>query len=76
MQGDLAVDCQGERGDKHRKPQFRLRKCERQRPRQHHSNDRETDIPDGVDLAKYPSVVIWCEQFGVLISPAPLGPPR
>ena len=29
-------------------------------------------IPDGVDLAKYQSVVIWCEQFGVLISPADL----
>lgn len=29
-------------------------------------------IPDGVDLAKYESVVIWCEQFGVLISPATL----
>lgn len=29
-------------------------------------------IPDGIDLAKYPSVVIWCEQFSVLISPADL----
>ena len=29
-------------------------------------------IPAGVDLAKYPSVVIWCAQFGVLISPADL----
>ncbi|MFN3657298.1 MAG: DM13 domain-containing protein [Pseudolabrys sp.] len=29
-------------------------------------------IPAGVDLAKYPSVVIWCEQFSVLISPADL----
>src|SRR5512145_911558 len=29
-------------------------------------------IPDGVDLARYESVVIWCEQFGVLISPAAL----
>lgn len=29
-------------------------------------------VPPGVDLAKYPSVVIWCEQFGVLISPAAL----
>jgi hypothetical protein len=29
-------------------------------------------IPAGVDLAKYPSVVIWCQQFGVLISPADL----
>jgi hypothetical protein len=33
------------------------------------------DLPAGVDLAKYPSVVIWCEQFGVLISPARLTPP-
>lgn len=29
-------------------------------------------IPDGVDLKNYQSVVIWCEQFGVLISPADL----
>ena len=29
-------------------------------------------IPDGVDLDKYKSVVIWCEQFNVLISPAAL----
>lgn len=29
-------------------------------------------IPAGTDLAKYASVVIWCEHFGVLISPAPL----
>lgn len=29
-------------------------------------------IPAGVDLGKYPSVVIWCEQFSVLISPADL----
>lgn len=27
-------------------------------------------IPDGVDLKKYQSVVIWCEQFNVLVSPA------
>ena len=27
---------------------------------------------DGVDLKNYQSVVIWCEQFGVLISPADL----
>jgi hypothetical protein len=31
-------------------------------------------IPAGVDLAKYKSVVIWCEQFSVLISPADLKP--
>ena len=29
-------------------------------------------VPAGVDLVKYGSVVIWCEQFGVLISPAAL----
>ncbi|MDH3893970.1 MAG: DM13 domain-containing protein, partial [Chromatiales bacterium] len=29
-------------------------------------------IPDGVDLAEFGSVVIWCEHFGVLISPASL----
>lgn len=29
-------------------------------------------IPAGVDLSKYGSVVVWCEQFGVLISPAAL----
>lgn len=29
-------------------------------------------VPAGVDLPKYGSVVIWCEQFGVLISPAAL----
>ena len=29
-------------------------------------------IPAGVDLGKFPSVVIWCERFSVLISPADL----
>src|SRR5688500_6217260 len=29
-------------------------------------------IPPGVDLSKYPYIVIWCEQFNVLISPAKL----
>jgi len=29
-------------------------------------------IPGGVDLENFPSVVIWCQQFGVLISPADL----
>ena len=29
-------------------------------------------VPAGVNLAGYGSVVIWCEQFGVLISPAAL----
>ena len=31
-------------------------------------------IPAGVNLKDYPSVVIWCERFGVLISPADLKP--
>jgi len=30
------------------------------------------EIPAGVDVAKYDSAVIWCEQFGVLIAPAVL----
>jgi hypothetical protein len=29
-------------------------------------------IPTGVDLANYQSVIIWCERFSVLISPADL----
>lgn len=29
-------------------------------------------VPAGVEVSKYDSVVIWCEQFGVLISPAAL----
>jgi hypothetical protein len=29
-------------------------------------------LPSGVDVTRYGSVVIWCEQFGVLISPARL----
>lgn len=29
-------------------------------------------VPEGVDLSRFGSVVIWCEQFGVLISPATL----
>jgi hypothetical protein len=29
-------------------------------------------IPPGVDVSRYGSVVVWCEQFGVLISPAAL----
>jgi hypothetical protein len=27
-------------------------------------------IPAGVNLKDYPSVIVWCERFGVLISPA------
>jgi ABC-type antimicrobial peptide transport system permease subunit len=33
-------------------------------------------IPAGVNLKTYPSVVIWCERFSVLISPADLSPAR
>lgn len=29
-------------------------------------------VPPGLDLKKYGSVIIWCEQFSVLISPADL----
>jgi Electron transfer DM13 len=29
-------------------------------------------IPAGVNLNAYQSVIIWCERFGVLISPADL----
>ncbi len=29
-------------------------------------------VPAGVDISRYGSVVIWCEQFSVLISPAAL----
>lgn len=29
-------------------------------------------VPEGTDLALYKSVVIWCKEFGVLISPASL----
>lgn len=32
-------------------------------------------VPANVDIADYNSVVIWCELFGVLFSPAALGPP-
>lgn len=34
------------------------------------SGSQNYPVPDGVDLARFGSVVIWCEQFGVLISPA------
>jgi hypothetical protein len=29
-------------------------------------------IPAGVDPRNYQSVIIWCERFGILISPADL----
>src|SRR5215510_14699993 len=31
-------------------------------------------VPGGVNLQDFPSVVIWCERFSVLISPADLSP--
>ncbi len=34
------------------------------------SGSQNYPIPEGVDLNDYGSVVVWCEQFGVLISPA------
>ncbi|MFT6453937.1 MAG: hypothetical protein ACJAY6_000814, partial [Yoonia sp.] len=34
--------------------------------------DQTYSVPDGVDLSDYGSVIIWCEQFGVLFSPASL----
>ncbi len=33
-------------------------------------------IPEGVDVAAYGTVVIWCEHFNVLISPAELTPAK
>jgi hypothetical protein len=33
-------------------------------------------IPAGIDLSKYASVIIWCERFSVLISPADLAVSR
>ena len=32
-------------------------------------------VPEGTDISIFNSVVIWCEQFGVLFSPAALTPP-
>ena len=31
-------------------------------------------IPAGLVLARFQSVIVWCEQFSVLISPADLAP--
>lgn len=33
-------------------------------------------VPAGVDVASYKSIVIWCKEFGVLISPASLMPAK
>ena len=34
--------------------------------------DQAYDVPADADLGQFNSVVIWCEQFGVLFSPAAL----
>lgn len=36
------------------------------------SGDQSYDIPADVDLSKFKSVVIWCEDYSVLFSPATL----
>lgn len=36
--------------------------------------DQAYAVPEGTDVSAYQSVVIWCEQFGVLFSPAALMP--
>lgn len=36
------------------------------------SGSQKYTVPQGVELKDYPSAVIWCEQFSVLISPADL----
>ena len=36
--------------------------------------DQTYMIPEGTDVSAYGSVVIWCEQFSVLFSPATLTP--
>lgn len=36
--------------------------------------DQAYAVPVGTDLSAFKSVVIWCEQFGVLFSPAALSP--
>ena len=36
--------------------------------------DQAYPVPAGTDVTAFKSVVIWCEQFGVLFSPAALSP--
>ena len=36
--------------------------------------DQTYVVPTDVDISQFKSVVIWCEQFGVLFSPAALRP--
>ncbi len=35
--------------------------------------DQNYELPDGVDLDRYQTVVIWCVRFGVAFGAAPLG---
>ena len=41
-------------------------------PLKGNKGDQTYIVPDGTDIDAYGSVVIWCEQFGVLFSPATL----
>jgi len=41
-------------------------------PLKGNKGDQTYFVPEGTDIEDYGSVVIWCEQFGVLFSPAPL----
>jgi hypothetical protein len=36
--------------------------------------DQNYDLPEGVDLAKYRAVTVWCRRFGVNFGTAPLAP--
>ena len=38
--------------------------------------DQNYDLPEGVDLAKYRAVTVWCKRFGVNFATAPLGSAR
>jgi hypothetical protein len=41
-------------------------------PLKGNKGDQTYIVPDGTDIDAYGSIVIWCEQFGVLFSPAML----
>ena len=41
-------------------------------PLKGNKGDQTYIVPEGTDIGAYGSVVIWCEQFGVLFSPATL----
>ena len=36
--------------------------------------DQQYEIPDGVDVGRYATAVIWCRAFSVLFARAPLAP--